>query len=216
MSEEFEPATLSDGTSVVVRPSHPGYGTITVEHRRADVVLSQLAFRSPNAGLGGGCVILSPSEQLALVSLSSGQSEEGYELFDLTGGLRKVAGEPYRFGEAASFAFSSDEAQVVMALPFTCSEWWLPWDDGEVEPDGDDRLAFDFGQLRFQEIATGRLHVSTLRVSASRTWSPERAGYDPDMRPRFLASGRLAFSMPWGDVDTGLPAPATIVLPLDA
>ena len=59
----------------------------------------------------------SPSGRLALLSMFSGQSEEGYELFRLGPGITKVAGLRYRLGEAASSAFSPDEARLVMALP---------------------------------------------------------------------------------------------------
>lgn len=210
----FEQLELSDDTRIVVTVL-PRWEGITVRRLDDEGVLEQIDFPCPTAGIGGGRIIASPSERLILISLFSGQSEEGYELFVLDNGMRKVASQEYEFGESASYCFSPDESHVVMALPFTCSEWWSPWDDGQVEPLDRGRLAFDFGQLRIQEIATGHVCVSTIRISAPESWSPERRDYDEDMRPRFLPDGTLALSMPWRDIVTSVPPPATIVVSVD-
>ena len=36
----------------------------------------------PDRGVGGGQFVLSPSERTAILSLYSGQSEQGYEVFE--------------------------------------------------------------------------------------------------------------------------------------
>ncbi len=162
MSEHFAPAELSNGDRIVLDPSASGGGMrqMALHLRRKDGSTRSVLLPYPRAGLGGGRIIVSPSEQMAVLSIYSGQSEEGYELFNIADAITRVGGLGYEFGEFASYCFSPDETLLVMALAFTCSEWWLPWDDGEAEPDGAERLAFGFGQLRLHEVATGKISVA--------------------------------------------------------
>jgi hypothetical protein len=144
----------------------------------------------------------------------SGQSEEGHELFTLADGLKRVAGLSYQYGEGASFCFSPDETILVMALPFTCSEWWYPWDDGEAEPDGFGRLSIGFGQLWVHEITTGKISVHELRVSASEDCKLEHLDYDPDLKPQFLSQKELELSMPWKVFVIPIPIQDVVVFSL--
>jgi hypothetical protein len=153
---------------------------------------------------------------MALVAMFSGQSEEGYVLLGVDDGVKKLSEQPYVFGETASYCFSSDETVVVMALPFSCIEWWLPWDDGEAVPEGSGRHGFPFGQVRVQEIATGDVSACELRASARSDWSPRREPYDSDMRPRFLSDDLLQISLPWRKLELRLPLPATVVVPVES
>lgn len=212
--EHFEHLDLCDGTRIVVMPTDER-GVLTIQRRRTDSVLCQIELPYPSAGVGGARVVASPSERLALISLYSGQSEEAYELLDIVDGLRRIAGQDYQFGQAASYCFSTDESVVVMALPYASSDWWAPWEDEQVETLAPGRLAFDFGQLRFQQIATGEIFVATIRISVPERWSPDRRSYDADMRPRFLPDGSLAVSLPWREWVIPVPAPATLVVPVD-
>ncbi|HET6878973.1 MAG TPA: hypothetical protein VFI31_02390, partial [Pirellulales bacterium] len=77
----------------------------------------RIDFPCPDAGFGGGALALSPSEGLVLFSYFSGQSEESYRLISAGPQLRELGSCPYLFGEAASYAFSSDEQLMLMALP---------------------------------------------------------------------------------------------------
>mgnify|MGYP001172889686 CR=1 FL=1 len=216
MNVAFTPAVLSDGSQigVEVRSSNAGPGVVAVQLRRGEIVVDEVLLPYPSAGLGGGRIILSSSEQFALLSLFSGQSEEAYELFSVGHRLTSLASLSYQLGEAASYCFSPDDSLLVMALPFTCSEWWLPWDEGEVEPTPGGGICFGFGQLRVHETATGRVTVHELLVSAEEGWQPSRADYDPDLRPRFLEDSRVALSMPWGEIAVSLPAARNLVLPV--
>src|SRR5260221_4522852 len=217
MSEHFAPAELSNGDRIVLDPSASGGGMrqMALHLRRKDGSTRSVLLPYPRAGLGGGRIIVSPSEQMAVLSIYSGQSEEGYELFNIADAITRVGGLGYEFGEFASYCFSPDETLLVMALAFTCSEWWLPWDDGEAEPDGAERLAFGFGQLRLHEVATGKISVHELRVSAPQRWQPTRADYDPDLRPIFLSAQALPLSMPWAAVEIRIPIPDVVLLPVD-
>jgi hypothetical protein len=214
MSEEFQGAALSDGrrVSVVLRGSVADPDGIGVQLLRDDVVIDEVLLPFPNAGLGGGHIVLSSSERFALLSTFSGQSEEGYELFRLDDRITLVARLSYQFGEAASYCFSPDESLLVMALPSSCIEWWSPWDEGEAEPAEEGRSCFNFGLLTVQDTATARISFHELAVTVPAAWQPSRAEYDPDLRPRFFGDRRLGLSMPWGEIELPLPLPERVVL----
>lgn len=214
MVDHFAPVSLPGGDTLVFQ-AYPRTGTIVFARVRDGAMVDALSLPYPTAGLGGGRISLAPSGRIALVAMFSGQSEEGYLLFGLDGGLKKLAEQPYVFGESADYCFSTDESLFAMALPFSCIEWWLPWDDGEAKPDGSGRRRFPFGQLRVQEIATGRVSVCELRVSAADDWSPKREPYDPEMRPRFLSDTRLQVSLPWRQLEVSLPLPAALTVPVE-
>ena len=215
MSDEIQPVTLSDGTSIAAVRPRATRGPLAVRLLRASRVVDEVTLPYPRAGLAGGRLIVSPTERFVVLSMFSGQSEEGYELFRLADGITRVASLPYQFGEAASFCFSPDESVVVMALAFHSSEWWIPWEEGEGQPDGAGRLAFAFGQLRVHAIATNRISVHELRVSVAEAWQPARGEYDPDLHPRFVAERCLALNMPWGEVELSLPIGDTFTFSVD-
>jgi hypothetical protein len=142
----------------------------------------------------------------------SGQSEEGYELFQIGDGIARVSGLPYVFGDGAGFCFSADESILVMALAFSSMEWWLPWEEEAAEPDDDGRLVFAFGELRTHDIATSAISVHEMRVCVGTDWEPARREYDPNLEPRFIDQRRLALSMPWGDIELDVPPRGQITL----
>ena len=225
---DFTPVMLSTGEQLVVSlPSRWAGAWYAWVSKRFDyvimlqivkdgAVLDQASVPYPSAGIGGGRLLVSPSERFVVLSMFSGQSEERYDLFKLSGGLRHVGGLNYQLGEVASYAFSPDEALLAMALPFTCSEWWLPWEDGEVELGETGCLSFAFGQLRLHNIETGTTSLHELRVTAPEAWRPSGEDYDPDLRPRFLPNQRIALSMPWGDVELALTPPDIATLRIGA
>jgi len=192
-------------------------GVIAVQLRRDGQVVAETGVPFPRLGLAGGRLIVSPRERLVLLALFSGQSEEGYELFQLGDGIVRISGLPYQSGEAADYGFSADESTLVMALPFNCIEWWLPWEEGEANSDGAGRLVFAFGQLWIHEIATSNISVHELRVSVAENWQPTRRAYDPYLKPRFTNDGRhLALSMPWGDVEVPMTLDDAVTLVVES
>jgi hypothetical protein len=184
---------------------------VAVRLTRSGQVVAENRLPFPRRGLGGGRIILSPSQRFAVVSMFSGQSEEGYELFRLDAGLERVASLGYQPGEVAGFCFSNQEDLLLMALPDTCCEWWRPWEDGEGEADGEDRLSFRFGQIRVLNIETDTVSVHEIRVSVEEGWHPSDQSYDPDLKPR-LEGRRLLLSMPWGETEIPIPMPSVVVV----
>jgi hypothetical protein len=206
--EAIEPVSLSNGVTLAAEiPANER--AIAVRLLRDQRPAGEATIPYPSHGVAGGRFIVSPSERLAVLSLFSGQSEEGYDLFQLGETVSRIDGIPYQFGEGASFCFSADESILAMALPSLCSEWWIPWEEGESEPDGAGRLAFPFGQIHIHEIATGRMSVHQMRVSVPEDWQPSRAEYDPDLHPRFTPNG-FALAMPWGVVQLPFPLPPVV------
>jgi hypothetical protein len=199
---DFEPCLLPDGSRLQLVPAARG-GILLVTRHHPSGKVDRLELPYPEAGFGGGRFRLSPSGRLALLAMFSGQSEEGYVLLGLERGLQQLAQQRYVFGEAASYAFSANESLLAMGLPASCVEWWRPWD-----------ASFAFGQIRIHDLASGDVSVSQLRVCAPLDWSPLRLDYDPDLRPHFRASGRLAWSMPWCEMEMALPLPDTFVVPV--
>ena len=178
---------LSGGDRLVIAVDHD-VRTISCRRERDGAPADVLALPCPGAGVAGARICLAPSGRVAIVALHSGQGEEGY--------------------------VAVDETEVVMAVPFACTEWWRPWDEGEEVPEGAGRRAFPFGEVRVQDLASGRVEVCRLRVSAPDGWSPRREPYDPDLRPRFLADG-LQITLPWRSIVLALPLPATRVVAVD-
>ncbi len=174
-------------------------------------LVDQVDISYPMEGLGGGEFIPFPSEKLILLSIYSGQSEEGYELFNMDGGLRHILGSGYIYGEAASYGFSSDEREIIMGLPFLCSEWWLPWDDEDIEKDSANDCYFDFGTLRIHNIENDQVTDHTLRIYPPKDWVPARKDYEPFLSPRFKSPKRVTFNMPWGLEEIEFPLPDIII-----
>jgi hypothetical protein len=211
---EFAPVALRNGDRLnVVVPTAPRE-PITLMRKRGSRVVDHLDFPYPKAGLGGGGSTPSGTESLILFSYFSGQSEEAYRVISLDGPMQQVCFCDYLFGEAASYCFSPDERTLLMALPTCISEWWLPWEDDELETDASGRRFLDFGVLRLHEIHTGAASHHVLRVFFSDGWHPDETEYDPDLAPQLEADGRIGISLPWGMLRLAPPVPGIVELHL--
>ncbi|MDH5325302.1 MAG: hypothetical protein OEZ68_20220 [Gammaproteobacteria bacterium] len=183
-----------------------------VVRSNSDTVVAHTTLPYPLAGLAGGYLLASPSERYLLMSIFSGQSEEGYELFDVSSDIRHLSGCQYLKGEAATYCFSPDESSIIMTLPYSSSEWWQPWDDDDMELDEDGRRYFDFGLIQQHRIGTNKITRSIIRIFPPEQWVPNRNSYSPCMKPKFLNSDKLSFTMPWGTEQISLPLPEIIEL----
>jgi hypothetical protein len=65
----------------------------------------------PASGYGGHELVVSPSDRYLALFLYSGQSEVGWELFELPG-LRHIGRLPYIFGEGEPPVFSAGQSRV--------------------------------------------------------------------------------------------------------
>ncbi|PHS03244.1 MAG: hypothetical protein COA78_18725 [Blastopirellula sp.] len=158
----------------------------------------------PDAGFGGGQLIASASGKYVIFSYFSGQSEEAFELFEVTDQLSLIYSSGYHSGETASFGFSEKEDQLLMALPENCIDWWVAWEDEETEIDQDGNTYFDFGKLLLLEIETKSTTEHELRIYPTKNWTPVEEEYDPYLNPEFK-NNQLVISMPWGQETLSLP-----------
>jgi len=203
-----EPARLRDGSEFWLL--HDDRGAMKLEHRFADEVRSSLTFPARSAGLGGGRLVIAPSEKLIVVSIYSGQSEEGFEVVTCAPELELLRTGEYVFGEGASFAFSPSESRLAMAYPFACTEWWLGFDEGESEELPDGTMRFRFGELRLFDVTRASEARHVLHVLLPSKWQPPDTEWDSDLRLRFSGDQELTLEAPWGREALRLPAPLEV------
>lgn len=209
---EVSSVTLPDGGRLVLRASR-STGALSLTREHDGRAPEALTWPNPSAGFGGGALTLSQSGRLALFSYFSGQSEEAYTVVSLDGPLRTLCACEYQFGEAASYAFSPDERLLLMALPSRCAEWWLPFDDGDLEED-EHGAYLDFARLRVQEVPGPTATDHAIRAYPPEGWVPPRDHDDPDLRPAIDDAGAVRLSLPWGDVALAPPLPPVVRVPI--
>ena len=201
MENNIQTIALNDGSNIQVSALE---GIDIVRQRNTSVVASE-PIRYPDGGLGGFELFLSPDERFLLVSIFSGQSEEGYELFDLRDGLQHIHSSGYLFGEAASYGFSQGEKKLVMALPCMCSEWWQVFDDGDLDIDDAGLGYFEFGLIQIYDIQSTEISGHIIRIYPTDNWNPKRGEYDPLLKPNLESSNTIFINMPWGREELKLP-----------
>jgi hypothetical protein len=214
VSDHFEGARLSDGRRLaVIVPSRSAYD-VRIQLLRGDSVIDEALLPYPTHGLGGGRILLSPTERLAVFAYSSGQSEEAYDVFRVSDMITRVGGVPYEYGREASYGFSQDERLLVMALPRLSYEWWSLVECEEALPDGRGNLVVEFGRVRVHDLSTGHVSAHELRAVVREGWrAPDSEdAYDAALHPRFTADQQLSLSLPWGEARVPLPLAATVDL----
>jgi hypothetical protein len=201
-TEELEPVPLRDGGRVTVLVE----GSIVITRSDSSgVARGRVELAYPNAGFGGGGTLASPSARHLVVHTYSGQSEETFCLLDLARDLELIAAPDYFFGECGSYTFSPHEDFLVMALPESSCEWWIPWEEDGLEHDEDGTAYRPFATIVTCDCKSGRVIASRLVIVPSVDEPLHTDDYDPDLDPRFIGPRTLRLCMPWG--------PATIDLP---
>lgn len=93
----------------------------------------------PHNGYGGHEIVVSKNEKYVALWLYSGQSEVGYELFEVAPKLRHLTSLPYQLGEGDAPKFSPD-AQYLVMLARTHDYAWVNEEGEEFDDlaDADD------------------------------------------------------------------------------
>ncbi len=164
---------------------------------------SRVSIPIPSAGYGGHELVGSSSERFLALFLYSGQSEVGWELFELRPQLRHVGGLPYVFGEGHSPVFSPDERWLAMVSTIR-----------DIGPDDDDSdaLEIDWAEVRLQPLPHGPLAVCTLRLKFAQRPAEREPEYPVLVVVR--PPEPLRVDLPWGgQCLVPFPLPAAISAP---
>lgn len=196
---------------------------VEVTRRSLDLVLHDAAGREalrasipyPRAGYGGHELVLSANESRVAMYLWSGQSEVGYEVFELGAALAHVACMPYRRGEGYGPAFSPDANTIVAAWATNTELYVDQEDEDEVELDDDARLVrptvVDWAEIHLRPLPDGPIRTCVVRVRlhAGHPQQSDESFYPDNLA---LSDAEVAFDAPWARVRVPLPLPESIVV----
>ena len=166
----------------------------------------------PNAGLGGGSMVVAPDERHAALFVFSGQTELGFELFSLVPALRHVGGLPYRIGESDPPKFSSDGSWLVLLVAIAPS---VDGTDAEelLDPDADGEVVIDWAELVVQPIPDGTPIVVPVSTRAPASLDLETLSDWNVFGALELRGQRAVIRLPWGEVEVPIPPAGGICTP---
>jgi hypothetical protein len=207
VGDEPESLVLADGRTRVRFEVTAREMSVVTDHGNGESRRVSLPY--PMAGYGGHELVLSARERFLAVFLYSGQSEQGYELFELRPRLHHLGGLAYVFGEGHPPVFSPDERFIAMASAVDPSFGA----GNDLEEPSAEGFLIDWAEVRVQELPRGPVHLCTVRLSfPRRDIESDDARYPEGLR--FSPEGGVAFATPWGrEVSLGIPMPESILLP---
>ncbi len=187
--------TLIDGGHAkIVVAAHGLVGiTVSVVDRPSGDERSAVRLPYPSAGYGGHELVVSPSGRYLALFLYSGQSELGYEMFELLPQLEHVGGMPYTFGEGDQPVFSPDERWIVMVWE-TYLDWWS---ERDAALRGHAR-EIEWGTLSLQHVPDGMIAHVPLVAQVPAGWDPEPSSWTAPTDLRFASPDALTLRTPWG------------------
>jgi hypothetical protein len=152
-------------------------------------------------GYGGHELVVSPDERYLALYLYSGQSQQGWELFELAPQLRHLPGLPYVRGMGDAVQFSPDGAWLVMLV----RNELRARDSGAYyeslcDPHADGSAVIDLGHVYVQRVPDGAIERfavgATLPLALDFDEVSEWELYDA---LRFTSPSRFEISLPWGE-----------------
>ena len=150
--------------------------------------------------------MLSPSEQYLIFSFFSGQSEEGFSLFQIEDSrLVPLFESKYFYGEGASYLFSDDEGVLFQSLLGGFGPWYI--EDAGQDEEG--VPYFQYGEINILDVKSKSLSRHEFHVYPSETWEEEING--PSDISKITGGDTLHIAMPWGEEMLTLPLADTIV-----
>ena len=162
--EETKIVFLSDNRKVVLEDDDD----IILSLVSDDKAESRFEVPYPSGGYGGGWLTLSPSKNYVVFSYFSGESEEGFCLFNIEDHqLKLVYDSGYLYGEEANYSFVNNERILVQT--FRTGAWYQ--ENAEADENGD--LYYEFGELNLFHIKTQELSRHTIHVYPSDDWEEE-------------------------------------------
>jgi hypothetical protein len=205
--EEIKLITLNDGTQIQLSDENELSIVKTVNGE----LVSSVQLEFPSAGYAGGAIHASPCESYILFAFYSGQSEEAFTLLKNGESIEILFESGYEFGEAASYCFSKDKNTLFQGLPLRCTEWWIPWEDDDMDEDAEGNKYFEFGSINTLNIQTGELKRNEIRIQPTNDWESVESEYNPLLLQHKVAKNVLRISWPWAEEILKLPLPNILI-----
>ena len=194
--------TLADGSKIILQDEDD----ISLSLISNDGTKDTFQFPYPSGGYGGGSLLLSPSEKYVIFSYFSGQSEEGFALFEIVDSQFKfLYDSDYLYGENANYDFADNEKILIQA--FRTGSWYK--ENAETDENGE--LYYAFGELNLLNLETFSLDRHPILVYPSDDRKEEKTDVGTFLFTD-IADGMLRVEMPWGTETFRYPLQETLVI----
>ncbi|MCI9083933.1 MAG: hypothetical protein HFI70_17175 [Lachnospiraceae bacterium] len=194
--------TLADGSKIILQDEDD----ITLSLVSNDKIKDIFQFPCPSGGYGGGSLLLSPSEKYVIFSYFSGESEEGFALFEIVDYQFKfLYDSDYLYGEYANYGFTDNEKILIQT--FRTGSWYK--ENAETDENGD--MYYTFGELNLLTLETFSLDRHTILVYPSDDWKEEKTDVGTFLFTD-IVNGMLRVEMPWGNETFQYPLQETLVI----
>ena len=200
--EETKIVFLSDNRKVVLEDDDD----IILSFVSDDKAESRFEVPYPCGGYGGGWLTLSPSKNYVVFSYFSGESEEGFCLFNIEDHqLKLVYDSGYLYGEEANYSFVNNERILVQT--FRTGAWYQ--ENAEADENGD--LYYEFGELNLFYMETQELSRHTIHVYPSDDWEEEVTDVGT-FAFSDLNGSEFHVTVPWGKATFYAPLESVLVI----
>ncbi|HTR50817.1 MAG TPA: hypothetical protein VMJ10_08935 [Kofleriaceae bacterium] len=172
----------------------------------------RVRFRGPEVRLenawwgnyGGRDLVVSPDERYLAVSIYSGQSTQGYELFQLSPELKHVGGLPDTGGEGTEPCFSPDSKWLALVLSAVGERWR-----------DEAKTVLDWAMLYLRPLPDGPRIERAIGTPVPRSFDrDELAEWNLFDRVRWASPTTLELTLPWDERMTiSLPIEGPITTP---
>jgi hypothetical protein len=187
-------------------------GSLVLVVDRGTPGISERVLIESHTSIGTARLVLSKSGRYLVASTSSGQSEESYDILELTTPPQHRGGLSRLFGEGASFAFSEDESLLAMVYPLSCTGF----SESDIEAAGPSEgpLLASFGGIVIHDIASGDQLRATIVARVAPGFVPDDdMEFDADAFETKVSRDQLRFRTPWGaQAVVPFPVADTIVI----
>lgn len=194
--------TLADGSKIELHDEDDILLSLVSNYEIKDTV----PLPNLSGNYGGGSLLLSPSEKYVIFSYFSGQSEEGFALFEIEDSkLIFLYDSSYLYGEDANYSFANNEKVLIQT--FRTGSWYK--DDAGIDENGD--MYYEFGKLNLLSLETYNWERHTILVYPSDDWKEEETDVGAFLFSD-LTDGILRVEMPWRSELFQYPLEETLVV----
>lgn len=194
--------TFADGSKIILQDENDISLSFVSNGKAKDT----FQFPYPSGGYGGGSLLLSPSEKYVIFSYFSGESEEGFALFEIVDHQFKFLYDSgYLYGEDANYGFADNEKILIQT--FRTGSWYK--ENGKTDENGD--MYYEFGELNLLDLETFSLDRHTVFVYPSDDWEEEKTDVGTFLFTD-MADGMLRVEMPWGSEIFPYPLQETLMI----